>query len=207
MTNTFTEQEEQILEESFNAMTRNGVRAFTIDSLSQNLGMSKKTIYKFFPTKEILVEKSVELFFRLIEKKLKRLIKTEPNPALQFVKVMEFIMGHISKVSIEKLAELKSRFPNVWKKMETFRLARRDDFYMILSEAQIQGYVRKDVDVQVVAILYMNIINSTFQPEFFLQNNLAPSNAIQHFLKMVTGGLFTEEGIKYTNELFDNDEV
>lgn len=207
MTNTFTEQEEQILEESFNAMTRNGVRAFTIDSLSQNLGMSKKTIYKFFPTKEILVEKSVELFFRLIEKKLKRLIKTEPNPALQFVKVMEFIMGHISKVSIEKLAELKSRFPNVWKKMETFRLARRDDFYMILSDAQIQGYVRKDVDVQVVAILYMNIINSTFQPEFFLQNNLAPSNAIQHFLKMVTGGLFTEEGIKYTNELFDNDEV
>ena len=52
----------------------------------------------------------------------------------------------------------------------------------------------------------MNIINSTFQPEFFLNNNLAPSNAIQHFLKMVTGGLFTEEGIKYTNELFDNDE-
>lgn len=206
MTNSYTEQEEQILEESFNAMTRNGVRAFTVDSLSQNLGMSKKTIYKFFPTKEILVEKSVELFFRLIEKKLKGLLKTEPNPALQFVKVMEFIMGHISKVSIEKLAELKSRFPNVWEKMETFRLARRDDFYMILSEAQIQGYVRKDVDVQVVATLYMNIINSTFQPEFFLNNNLAPSNAIQHFLKMVTGGLFTEEGIKYTNELFDNDE-
>jgi len=206
LTNSYTEQEEQILEESFNAMTRNGVRAFTVDSLSQNLGMSKKTIYKFFPTKEILVEKSVELFFRLIEKKLKGLLKTEPNPALQFVKVMEFIMGHISKVSIEKLAELKSRFPNVWEKMETFRLARRDDFYMILSEAQIQGYVRKDVDVQVVATLYMNIINSTFQPEFFLNNNLAPSNAIQHFLKMVTGGLFTEEGIKYTNELFDNDE-
>lgn len=206
MTNTFTEQEEQILEESFDAMTRNGVRAFTVDSLSQNLGMSKKTIYKYFPTKEVLVEKSVELFFRLIEKKLNRLIKTEPNPALQFVKVMEFIMGHISKVSIEKLAELKSKFPNVWKKMETFRLARRDDFYMILSEAQIQGYVRKDVDVQVVATLYMNIINSTFQPEFFLRNNLAPSNAIQHFLKMVTGGLFTEEGIKYTNELFDNEE-
>ena len=31
--------------------------------------------------------------------------------------------------------------------METFRLARRDDFCLILSEAQKQGYVRKDVDV------------------------------------------------------------
>ncbi|MCP4931195.1 MAG: TetR/AcrR family transcriptional regulator [Candidatus Marinimicrobia bacterium] len=199
-----TEQEEQILVESFNAMTRDGVRAFTVDSLSQDLGMSKKTIYKYFPTKEDLVEKSVVLFFYVIEKKLKKLIKNEPNPALQFVKVMEFVMGHISMISIEKLADLKMRFPAVWKKMETFRLDRRDDFYIILSEAQSQGFVRKDVDIKIIATLYMNIINSTFQPEFFLSNNLAPSDAIQHFLKMVTGGLFTEDGIMYTNELFDN---
>jgi AcrR family transcriptional regulator len=199
-----TEQEEQILVESFNAMTRDGVRAFTVDSLSQDLGMSKKTIYKYFPTKEDLVEKSVALFFYVIEKKLKKLIKNEPNPALQFVKVMEFVMGHISMISIEKLADLKMRFPAVWKKMETFRLDLRDDFYIILSEAQSQGFVRKDVDIKIIATLYMNIINSTFQPEFFLSNNLAPSDAIQHFLKMVTGGLFTEDGIMYTNELFDN---
>jgi len=199
-----TEQEEQILVESFNAMTRDGVRAFTVESLSQDLGMSKKTIYKYFPTKEDLVEKSVVLFFYVIEKKLKKLIKNEPNPALQFVKVMEFVMGHISMISIEKLADLKMRFPAVWKKMETFRLDRRDDFYIILSEAQSQGFVRKDVDIKIIATLYMNIINSTFQPEFFLSNNLAPSDAIQHFLKMVTGGLFTEDGIMYTNELFDN---
>ena len=112
----FIKQEEQILEESFNALTRDGVRAFTVDSLSQDLGMSKKTIYKFFPSKEVLVDRSVELFLHLIEKKFKKLIATEPNPAIQFVKVMEFIMGHVSKISIEKLAELKLRFPKIWKK-------------------------------------------------------------------------------------------
>ncbi len=110
----FIEQEEQILEESFNILTRDGVRAFTVDSLSQNLGMSKKTIYNFFPSKEVLVDRSVELFLHLIEKKFKKLIATEPNPAIQFVKVMEFIMGHVSKISIEKLAELKLRFPKIW---------------------------------------------------------------------------------------------
>ena len=200
----FIEQEEQILEESFNALTRDGVRAFTVDSLSQNLGMSKKTIYNFFPSKEVLVDRSVELFLHLIEKKFKKLIATEPNPAIQFVKVMEFIMGHVSKISIEKLAELKLRFPKIWKKMETFRLARRDDFCLILSEAQKQEYVKKDVDVKVIATLYMNIINSTFQPEFFLENNLTPSYAIQNFLKMISGGLFTNDGNRYINELFDN---
>ena len=49
-----TEQEEQILVESFNAMTRDGVRAFTVESLSQDLGMSKKLYINIFPPKKIL---------------------------------------------------------------------------------------------------------------------------------------------------------
>jgi len=195
-------QKKRILKGSSEAILKNGVRSFTVESLSSRLGMSKKTIYKYFPTKEVLVEKSVELFLHLIERKFKRIIKTEPNPALQFVAVMEFIIGHVSNISVEKLADLKYRFPSVWEKMEIFRLARRDDFYMILFEAQNQGYVRKDVDVQIIATLYMNIINSTFQLEFFLKNNLAPKDTIQHFLKMVTGGLFTNEGTELTKRMF-----
>ncbi len=183
MINSQKQQEEHILEQSFEALTRDGVRSFTVDSLSQNMGMSKKTIYKYFPTKEDLVDKSIGFFHGLIEKKLNKLMATEPNPAIQFVKVMEFIMGHISNVSIERLADLKNRFPQVWKRMEAFRLDRRDDFYNILFNAQQQGYVRKDVDISIIATLYMNIINSTFQPEFFLKNNLAPSDAISNFFK------------------------
>ncbi|MBT3591178.1 MAG: TetR/AcrR family transcriptional regulator [Candidatus Marinimicrobia bacterium] len=205
MINSQKQQEEHILEQSFEALTRDGVRSFTVDSLSQNMGMSKKTIYKYFPTKEDLVDKSIGFFHGLIEKKLNKLMATEPNPAIQFVKVMEFIMGHISNVSIERLADLKNRFPQVWKRMEAFRLDRRDDFYNILFNAQQQGYVRKDVDISIIATLYMNIINSTFQPEFFLKNNLAPSDAISNFLKMVSSGLFTLDGSHYVNTLFNKE--
>ena len=205
MINSQKQQEEHILEQSFEALTRDGVRSFTVDSLSQNMGMSKKTIYKYFPTKEDLVDKSIGFFHGLIEKKLNKLMATEPNPAIQFVKVMEFIMGHISNVSIERPADLKNRFPQVWKRMEAFRLDRRDDFYNILFNAQQQGYVRKDVDISIIATLYMNIINSTFQPEFFLKNNLAPSDAISNFLKMVSSGLFTLDGSHYVNTLFNKE--
>ena len=205
MINSQKQQEEHILEQSFEALTRDGVRSFTVDSLSQNMGMSKKTIYKYFPTKEDLVDKSIGFFHGLIEKKLNKLMATEPNPAIQFVKVMEFIMGHISNVSIERLADLKNRFPQVWKRMEAFRLDRRDDFYNILFNAQQQVYVRKDVDISIIATLYMNIINSTFQPEFFLKNNLAPSDAISNFLKMVSSGLFTLDGSHYVNTLFNKE--
>lgn len=134
------------------------------------------------------------------------MIAEEPNPAKQFVTIMQFIIGHINRIPMERVAELKSRYPKVWKKVEDFRLARIDDFYTILSEAQKQGYVRKDIDVKVVATLHMNIVNSTFQPEFFINNNLVPADTIRTYLKMITGGLFTDHGMEYIGDILNQKE-
>jgi len=203
MVQQLTLQERHILEQSFDFITREGVRSFTVDSLAQKLGMSKKTIYKFFPTKEVLIEKSVEFFTGLIERRLKNILETEPNPAKQFMSIMQFIIKRISQIQMERVADLKTRYPQIWKKFEAFRLARRDDFYTILSEAQKQGYIRQDIDVKVVATLYMSIVISTFQPEFFIKNNLSAPDTVRTFLKMITGGLFTDRGMKYVDNVLN----
>jgi len=70
------------------------------------------------------------------------------------------------------------------------------DFATIFIEAQEKGFARKDVDMNIVATIYMNIVNSTFQPEFFLKNNLAPVDTINLFVNIITEGMFTENGVK-----------
>ena len=67
MTEDITSQEEQILELGFDLFTQEGIRSFTVESLAQQLGISKKTIYKFFPTKEILIEKYIDHYMVTIE--------------------------------------------------------------------------------------------------------------------------------------------
>ncbi len=62
MVNQYTEQEEQILEQGFESIAQTGVRSFTVESLASRLGMSKKTIYKYFPTKEKLIRKIVNFY-------------------------------------------------------------------------------------------------------------------------------------------------
>ena len=49
--------------------------------------------------------------------------------------------------------------------------------------------------MNIVATIYMNIINSTFQPEFFIKNNLAPGDTINLFVNIITQGMFTDEGV------------
>ena len=115
-------------------------------------------------------------------------------------------MNKISHISMDKAMEVKIRYPQVWHHIEQFRLDLRQYFAAIFKEAQDKGLAKSDIDMDVVATIYMNIINSTFQPEFFLKNNLAPVDTIRLFIKMATEGLFTSDGVeamKKCNEIIN----
>jgi len=179
------QQLNQILEEGFDSVAETGVRAFTVESLAKRLAMSKKTIYKFFPTKEKLIRSIMQFVFTQINSTFKRVMADESNPAVQFIKIMETITKFAGKAPLNKIAELKSLYPDIWKEIESFRLSHQEDFYTILYNAQEQGLARDDINMRSASIIYINIINSTFQPEFFLKNDLAIGETIRGFVQVV----------------------
>ncbi|MCH7613960.1 MAG: TetR/AcrR family transcriptional regulator [Candidatus Marinimicrobia bacterium] len=207
MTNTISQQEEHILEEGFEAMTRSGVKSFTVESLAGRLGMSKKTIYKYFPTKEKLIRKIVVFITGQVEQKFSKICKTEKNPAIQFVKVMEHISKFASRAPLQRMAQLKTAYPAAWKEIETFRLNRQDDFYRILKSAQDQGLARNDVDMRKFSIVFINMINNTFQPEFFLQNDLAVGETIDGVAKIISRGIFTSKGLEAIKKYYEQNSI
>ncbi len=192
----FDRLENQILEGGFESVSNTGVRAFTVDALSQRLAMSKKTIYKFFPTKERLIRSIIHFVFSQINSVFEKVMKDEPNPAVQFIKIMETISKFAGRTPVNRLAELKSLYPGIWKEVESFRLSHQDDFFTILKSAQDRGLARNDINMKSVSIVYIKIINSTFQPEFFLKNDLPIRETIRGFVQVVARGIFTQEGLK-----------
>ncbi len=190
------QQLNQILEQGFDSVAETGVRAFTVESLAKRLAMSKKTIYKFFPTKEKLIRSIMQFVFTQINSTFKRVMADESNPAVQFIKIMETITKFAGKAPLNKIAELKSLYPDIWKEIESFRLSHQEDFYTILYNAQEQGLARDDINMRSASIIYINIINSTFQPEFFLKNDLAIGETIRGFVQVVARGIFTDKGLK-----------
>jgi AcrR family transcriptional regulator len=189
------QSKEHILEQGFETLIRDGIKFFTVEALAARLGMSKKTIYKFFPSKEILIEKIVGYFTGMVERKLSKIVKSDIDPIEKFTNFMDFIVDKLSKVSMDRMIEVKNRYPIVWGKIEAFRISLIKDFASIFIEAQEKGYARKNLNMNIVATIYMNIINSTFQPEFFLKNNLAPVDTINLFVNIITQGIFTDEGV------------
>ena len=127
----------------------------------------------------------------------------EPNPAVQFIKIMETIAKFAGRAPVDKIAELKSLYPDIWKEIESFRLSHQDDFYTILHDAQERGLAQDDINMRATSIIYINIINSTFQPEFFLKNDLPIRETIRGFVKIVAHGIFTDKGMKAIKEHYE----
>ena len=196
-----TTQKTIILNHGFDQLINDGVRAFTVENLASCLCMSKKTIYKFFPTKEALIDKIVSFRLNQIEAEIKAVMNDDSNPIQQFLGVMNIFYNSIAKLKIEQIGELKNRYPEMWKQIEIFRLNRQEDFYSILKNAQKKGLIRENLNVELIATIYTNIINSTFQPEFFIENSLLPKIVLPAFVEMVSGGLLSEEGQKYYKQI------
>ena len=122
------QQLNQILEGGFDSVTETGVRAFTVESLAKRLAMSKKTIYKFFPTKEKLIFSIMQFAFNQINSAFNKIMIDEYNPAIQFIKIMETIAKFAGRSPVDKISELKSRYPDIWREIESFRLSHQDRF-------------------------------------------------------------------------------
>ena len=193
-----------ILNHGFELLMNDGVRSFTVENLASCLCMSKKTIYKFFPTKETLIDKIVSFQLSQIEAKIKIVLDSDSNPIQQFLGVMNIFYNSTAKLKIEQIGELKNRYPKMWQRIENFRLNRREDFYSILKNAQDEGFVRKSLNIELISTMYTNIINSTFQPEFFIENSLMPKDVLPALVEMVSGGLLSEDGRKYYDQIKGN---
>ena len=86
-----TEQEDKILQAGIEELMESDVSKFTVDSFSKAIRMSKKTIYKFFPTKEDLISKIVEFKMKQVFKSYEAIVISDVHPIEKFWKMIHAI--------------------------------------------------------------------------------------------------------------------
>ncbi len=190
-----------ILKEGFRSVASGGIKSFTVESLSSRLAMSKKTIYEYFPKKEILIKKIIEYRMKSLIREFNHILDEETDAIIQLIKIKEHNIQLVNKISLQKLIYLKLRYPKIWEIIEKYRLDRKNIYDQIFTLAKKQGYLKENLDPSVCATLYMNIFNSIFQPDFIDDNNLSMKQTINHFQYMLCGFL-SDKGIEKIKKSF-----
>ncbi|MGM9606021.1 MAG: TetR/AcrR family transcriptional regulator [Oscillospiraceae bacterium] len=65
---------DKIIEESIRSLQQEGLR-FSVDTLAEKLKISKKTVYKYFPTKEALAAAMYEKYYTDLNDEIQRLVQ------------------------------------------------------------------------------------------------------------------------------------
>ena len=185
-------QKNNIIDHGFKEIFRGGIKSFTIDNLASILRISKKTIYSLFPSKEILIDKIIKHKLSSIDKEIENILRDNKCPLEAFCKINNRQIKLISDIDINKVAELKIKYPDIWVYIERHRKNKRSVLSKIFKEAQKHGYLRDYLQPDEVAKLYSSIINRTFQPEFFIQEDVSMKDTIGLYVEIMSAGIFND---------------
>jgi len=188
-------QKQNIIDQSLKIIFNEGLRSFTIDRLSSIIRISKKTIYSIFATKEILIDKIIQYKLLSIDKEIDAILNKSKCPIKSFYEINQLHIKISSDIDIDKLVELKIKYPKIWTRVEDNRKNKVDMMNRIFSKAAKMGYVRNKSTIDSVSRLYMNIVNRTFQPDFFYQEDLSLKDTIDLFADIMAKGIFNNKGI------------
>tara|TARA_B100001245_G_C22806361_1_gene388477 strand:- start:204 stop:815 length:612 start_codon:yes stop_codon:yes gene_type:complete len=194
-----------ILKEGDNLILEEGIKSFTVESLASKLSMSKKTIYQYFPTKEILLKKIITFKLKSMSKKFDNIFKSEPNdPVVQFIKVRDLHIKFSSKLDSNRLIFLKTRYPDIWGIIEKHISERIETFTNIFLLAQKKGYLRETIDPTIAAKLFENILSICTRPEFVLKNDFSLKDIIFHLEEILGFGFFNKIALKELQKYKNN---
>ena len=177
------ELQEQILEETLKIFNEKGLK-FTMDDIAHDLGISKKTIYTIFKTKEQLFFTMVDYLFDQIKVSEQQVMD---NDALSVVEKLRSIF----KVMPERYSELKAKYPKIYKKVEKRLETGWDNTISLLEQGMEQGVIRK-VHIPIVKMMLESTLEQFFQRDVLVKNKISYQEALDEVVDIMMDGILVE---------------
>ena len=112
---------EQILKGSADLFFHYGIKAITMDDIAKHLGISKRTIYENFPTKDDIVNTLLKDHLEDSKKQCEKRCAESKNAIEEIVSMMQHIREMFSKMNARTLMDLKKFHPKAWVEFEDFK--------------------------------------------------------------------------------------
>jgi len=192
------EKVDRILSESLRLFMKNGIRSISMDDIAKELGMSKKTIYQYVANKTELVEMVLD-FMR--EKESNICIEgdiTKMNAIDILLAVSRNVSRQLKDLNPINAYELQKYYPAIYRE---FIIRKRDHVYTTLKQNFEQGIAegiyRNDLDIDLVARLYIQKLVDVHDPEFLSSVNFGFEKVFQVMFDNHIRGIANAEGLAY----------
>ncbi len=185
----------RIIEEAQDLFFRYGFAKVTMDETAEKLGMSKKTLYKHFPSKDDLLEAVTEDHIQCCDAEMHAICRAKGGgPLVKFRRLMDYVASLYGRMSESLVHDLRRSAPGIWKRVEENR---KDhiftEFGALIKEGRQKGIFRKDVDDRLFLLIYFEVAQRILHPETLAGLSYKPSEVFDAVVKVLFEGFLTDK--------------
>jgi AcrR family transcriptional regulator len=182
---------EKILDVAAKLIQQYGLKKFTVDEIASQLKISKKTIYKYFESKDDLIRSYFNSVISSDEESIKEALKQKTD---FFEKISSIVhSSHKYTLPINLINEAQLFYPEEWEQVEQLKIFKLNAMKGLLEEGKSSGIIKPDINFAVLCRMLEKISDTFIDYDFLLDNNLKSSAAIDEALKIMLHGILKDK--------------
>ncbi len=194
------EEKNKIIERTEDKFFRDGFYKTTMDEIATDLSMSKKTIYKFFPSKDDLVMAIARHFMSGMKRKILPALSTNKNAIEKLEDLINILAKASEKISSARMEEMKRHYPALWNEIDRFRTEMMfGNITKVIDQGKKEGLFL-DYPTNIVMNVLVASVRNIVNPDFILNNNFSIIEAARFAFKIIIGGIVTDKGKQIFNQ-------
>ena len=187
---------QKIIEKSNELFLNLGFKSVTMDEIASALGVSKKTIYKYFKNKTELVGAVTDFMFVSICNGIDHICSLENNPIEEIFEIKRFVMVNLKDEQSSPQYQLQKYYPKIYnsvmnKQFEVLQSCVINN----LQEGIKSELYRGDINLDFISRIYFNGMNAIKNTDLFPLNNFSMNELMNFYLEYHLRGICTDKGI------------
>ncbi len=193
---------EDILKKVSDLYNRYGIRSISMDDVAHEMGISKKTLYKFVQDKSDLVEKV--MLFELSGRRPKDIDLQKQNAIEDLFWVNRVINQAIKDTNPSKEYDLQKYYPAIYEKFHTLKTKKiMESMLANLRKGKKEKLYREDFDEDIIARMYVLRMHRIPHNEIVSAKEFTSSRFIYEMFVYHIRGIASAEGIKFLENNID----
>ena len=200
------DQRNHIIKTAGELFFRLGIRSVSIDDICRELGMSKKTFYVYFASKDELIEQMLQANLNYISEKMEELAAVGDFRLIvkKFIKRQEAEKNDVRRVP-QLVYDLKKYYPRQFADFQMKCFETQKNYLMRYLEMGVaQGLVRSNLDIELTAVLFAKIHSDAIRDIEVIEAHNHNMHQLGHTaMDIFVRGVLSEEGLK----LFESEKT
>ncbi|RKD29483.1 TetR/AcrR family transcriptional regulator [Thermohalobacter berrensis] len=178
----------QIINATLDLIERHGLKNLRVDEIAASAGISKRTLYRYFPSKKALISFIVIEKQKYIISQIEKIFEKPNDEISKYEKLITFVTKEVSKVNNGLFESLK-KYPELYEKIKEGQNQWRLKIEKLIEVGIKKGEISPEFEPKIVAFLLIKLANSIFDPDFYINNKVTFKEVSDNLKRMVLKGI------------------